>query len=68
MPSSHHRAGRIDLTILEYGDIDNNAALADLLTDALHWCNVHKKDFAIALDRAKRLFDFEQQLNTGEQP
>jgi NTP pyrophosphatase (non-canonical NTP hydrolase) len=65
MPSNRHRAGRIETVLMEYRDPDDEAALADLLTDALHYCAIHGKDFALAIERAKRHFAFERQLDEG---
>jgi hypothetical protein len=65
MPSNQHRAGRIELTLMEYRDPDDEAALSDLLTDAMHYCHIHGKDFALALRRAERHFAFERQADEG---
>ena len=65
MPSNHHRAGRIESTLMEYRDPDHEAALTDLLTDALHYCHIHTIDFALAMERAERHFAFERQLDKG---
>ena len=66
MPSNHNRAGRIELTLMEYRDPDDEAALTDLLTDAMHYCAIHARDFALALRRAERHFAFERQSDDGD--
>lgn len=66
MPSNQHRAGRIELTLMEYRDPDAEAALTDLLTNTLHYCHIHAIDFAVALERAQRHFAFERQLDKGD--
>jgi hypothetical protein len=66
MPSNQHRAGRIELALLEYHDPDGEAALTDLLTDALHWCHIRGTSFALAMQRAERHFAFERQVNAGD--
>jgi hypothetical protein len=65
MPSNHHRAGRIETTLMEYRDPDAEAALTDLLTDTLHWCHINGKSFAQALRRAERHFAFEREIEEG---
>jgi hypothetical protein len=50
---------------MEYRDPDDEAALSDLLTDAMHYCHIHGKDFALALRRAERHFAFERQADEG---
>jgi hypothetical protein len=68
MPSDQHRAGRIESTLLEYRDPDDEAAMTDLLTDAMHYCLMRGRDFELILRRARRHFDFERQQPEGEQP
>lgn len=65
MPSNQHRAGRIELTLMEYRDPDDDAALTDPLTDTLHYCAIHGKDFTLALGRAERHFAFERPVDDG---
>jgi hypothetical protein len=66
MPRNQQRAGRIELTLMEYRDSDDDAALTDLLADTLHYCAIYGKDFRLALRRAKRHFYFEQQSAEGD--
>lgn len=68
MPSNQHRAGRIESTLMEYRDPDDEAALTDLLTDAMHYCAINGRDFEMALKRARRHFAFEREQTEGGQP
>jgi hypothetical protein len=65
MPSNQHRADRIELMLMAYRDPDDEAALTDLLADAMHYCCIHGKDFALAMQRAETHFAFERQVDDG---
>ena len=66
MPSNQHRAGRIESTLMEYRDPDDEAALTDLMTDAMHYCAIRGRDFDVILGRARRHFIFERLQPEGE--
>ncbi len=68
MPSNQHRAARIESTLMEYRDPDDEAALTDLLTDAMHYCSIRGREFDVILKRARTHFIFEQQQTEGDQP
>jgi hypothetical protein len=48
------RAHRATSTIAEYGDDVDESNLIDLLTDAMHWCDLIGQDFHCLLAQACR--------------